>query len=232
MPNVLLYVHPGPQEKIYREVLTALGVTCDVVHSFDEYFATATGNKYSGLLLDIVSSIRASLDDREVIKNLFEVYPSLRLRYDPASGDIRTLMTGAGSGQKVTIEQFISTYCASFPARGLRLHKRKDIHCNVLYSSYGDMPDEECSRSVTINLSSGGCFIYASQRIATGTCLWLSFVELMDNSPIYARVRWCREWGRSMNIPGIGLEFIEIDPSQRDEIVTMVEGGVGDELLE
>ncbi|OQY17776.1 MAG: hypothetical protein B6I36_08470 [Desulfobacteraceae bacterium 4572_35.1] len=230
MPRVLLYVHPAQREEIYLRAIAETAVECDVVHSFADYFAAGRGGSYNGLLLDIVSSIRATGADREVIKNLLEVYPSLRLRYDPASEEIRTLMTGAGSGQKITIEQFIDTYCRSFPARGLRLYKRKPIHCNVLYSLYGDMPDEESTRSVTIDLSEGGCFIYTIERLAVGTCLWLSFVELMDNSPIYVRVCWSREWGHSMNIPGIGLQFLEIDSGQRDEIAAILAGSSAGEL--
>ena len=222
--KLLLYVNNAEREQRYLNAAAELGIECDVVRSFEHYFDTHEAKAYNGVLLDIVSSIRAPGFDRETLKTLMEVYPSLRLRWDPESNEIRTLMTGAGSGQKITIEQFAATYCNSFTPRGMRMYPRKSIHCNVVSSMYGDMPDDNCEHSVTLDLSPGGCLLYSVRKLAKGTCLWLSFLELMDNSPIYARVQWCQEWGKEMKIPGIGLQFVEIEPQQQMEIKAMVDG--------
>ena len=224
MVKLLLYVHDSEIGKKYLNTLSLKDVECEVVHSFELFYEQALGHSYSGLLVDIVSSIRASSSDREVLKNLMEVYPSLRLRWDPEHGDIRTLMTGAGAGQKISIDHFVKTYCLSFHSRALRLQYRKEIHCNVLCSVYGEMPDDSTQRTITLDLSVGGCFLFSTHRVAKGSLLFLRFLELVDNTPIKVEVQWCREWGKSMNVCGFGVRFLEMQPDQREEIVAMIDG--------
>ncbi|MEA3465361.1 MAG: PilZ domain-containing protein [Thermodesulfobacteriota bacterium] len=222
MIKLLLYIHDSEIGKKYLNALSLKDVECEVVHSFELFYKHVLGHSYSGLLVDIVSSIRASVADREVLKELMEVYPSLRLRWDPESGDIRTLLTGAGAGQKISIDHFIKTYCLLFHPRALRLQCRKEIHCNVVYSVCAEMPEEATQRTVTLDLSVGGCFLISSHCLARGSVLFLRFLELDDNTPIKVEVQWCREWGKSMNVSGVGVRFLEIQPGQREEIVAMV----------
>lgn len=224
MLKLLLYVHDQELQQRYLQVLPTQGVTCEVVSSFEEFFKQSETVPCSGVLLDIVSTIRANPFDRDVIKELLEVYPSLRLRWDPATGDIRTLMTGAGPGQNVSIESFISTYCSAFTPRSLRMRQRKNIHCNVLYSPHDQMAKEVSQKTVTMDLSDGGCFLFMPQNMAVGERLWLRFLELMDNTPILVEVQWCREWGKSMKVPGVGVRFVLIQPGQLEEIQSLSDG--------
>ncbi|MCD6527369.1 MAG: PilZ domain-containing protein [Desulfuromonas sp.] len=227
MLKLLLYAHDQELQKRYLQALPDQGVMCAVVSSFEEFFKQSTTIPCSGVLIDIVSSIRATPFDREVIKELLEVYPSLRLRWDPATGDIRTLMTGAGPGQNISIKSFISTYCAPFVPRCLRMRQRRHIHCNVLYSLHDQMSEEVSQKTVTMDLSEGGCFLFMSQNIAVGERLWVRFLELMDKTPILVEVRWCQEWGKSMNVPGVGVRFVLIQSGQLDEIQAMCDADSG-----
>lgn len=224
MIKLLLYVHESAAESIYLELLAAINVECEVVHSFPSFYQQASGAEYSGFLVDIVSSIKASPFDREVIKELMEVYPSLRMRWDPKSGEVRTLMTGAGVGQKISIANFVNFYCSVFQVRAMRLHSRNIINCNVLWSVHPQMPDEESKRTVTVDISTGGCFLYSAYTIEVGSVIWLRFVDLGDNSPMKFQVLWCREWGYSTKMPGWGGKFLQVSTEQLAEIAALMEG--------
>jgi Tfp pilus assembly protein PilZ len=224
MLKLLLYTHDSEVQKHYLKALPEQGVMCVVVSDFTEFFKQSNTIPCSGLLLDVVSSIRATPFDREVIQELLEVYPSLRLRLDPATGDIRTLMTGAGPGQNITIGRFIETYCRQFPPRCLRMCQRKPIHCNILYSLHDQLASEVVQRSVSMDLSTGGCFLFTTESFPVGERLWIRILELVDNSPIMVEVRWCREWGHGMEVPGIGLHFSVISDEQLEEIRTLLDG--------
>lgn len=224
MVKLLLYCHDPELEARYREAMPSDGVECVPVSCFSVFFKQSETVACNGVLLDIVSVIKASPFDREVIQELLEVYPSLRLRWDAPSGVIRTLMTGAGPGQQVTLDNFIAIYCENFPPRSLRMRQRKHIHCNVLYSPHDQMSKESTQQTVTMDLSEGGCFLFTPLALPVGERLWLRFIELMDNSPILVEVQWCREWGKSMKVPGVGVRFVLIQPGQREEILSMIDG--------
>lgn len=228
MIKLLLYVHESAAESIYLDLIASLKVECEVVENFAAFYQRASAAAYAGFLVDIVSSIKASPFDRGAIKELMEVYPSLRLRWDPKSGEVRTLMTGAGVGQKISIAHFVTTYCGAFTSRALRMHPRKNIHCNVVWSVHGQMPDEESRRTVTVDISVGGCFLYSAYSIEVGSVLWLRCVDLVDNAPIQFQVLWLHEWGQSTKMPGWGGKFLHISEAQRAEIAALIEGDGGD----
>ncbi|WP_316347034.1 PilZ domain-containing protein [Desulfuromonas acetoxidans] len=224
MLKLLLYTHDPEVQQHYLKALPEEGAMAVVVSDFKEFFKESNTIPCSGVLLDVVSSIRASQFDREVIQELLEVYPSLRLRLDPATGEIRTLMTGAGPGQNISIRKFVETYCSNFPPRCLRMCQRKPIHCNVIYSFHDQLASEVVQRSVTMDMSIGGCFLMTTEALEVGERLWIRIIELMDNSPIMVEVRWCREWGQKMVVPGVGLHFSVISDRQREEIRTLLDG--------
>jgi len=228
LSKLLLYVHESAAETVYADLITSLNVECEVVRSFADFYQRSVGAAYSGFMVDIVSSIKAPPFDRVVIKELMDVYPSLRLRWDPKSGEVRTLMTGAGAGQKISIAYFVSAYCADFTPRALRLRPRKNINCSVVWSVHPQMPDEDIKRTVTVDISAGGCFLYSAYSIEIGTILWLRFVDLVDNAPIKFQVLWLIEWGRSTMMPGWGGKFLHISDAQLAEISALIEGESGD----
>lgn len=229
MISLILYVHESASEAVYLDALSALDVECTVVHNFKELYRQRSTQTYSGLLVDIVSSIKATVADRSALKELMEVYPALRLRWDPESGDIRTLMIGAGPGQNISIAQFVNDYCSAFYPQALRLYQRQSLHCSVLCSVYPQMPDGANKRTITVDLSVGGCFLYSPYILEVGTALWLRFVDFADNTPIKVEVVWCREWGNTMKIPGAGVRFVQINAAQIKEIEALVNGGGGEE---
>ncbi len=218
MINLLLYVHGAELQARYMDSIKLLDIKCEVINSFDEFYGHAAGNKYSGILVDIVSSIRASACDRDALKGVMEVYPTLRLRWDPEAKDIRTLMSGAGVGQKISIEYFVNTYCSVFHPQALRLQRRQVVYCSVVSANNADIAIADTLRTIIADISVGGCFLYSAYPIAIGTVLWLRFVDMVDDTPIKCEVMWGREWGKTKMIPGAGLKFVEITDEQAVEI--------------
>jgi hypothetical protein len=43
--------------------------------------------------------------------------------------------------------------------------------------------------------------------------------ELQDKTPISGDIRWKMEWGKTMMIPGIGINFKQIKANQREELI-------------
>ena len=74
-------------------------------------------------------------------------------------------------------------------------------------------------RTVTINVSKRGCFLFSAEDGMDGGNVWLTINELEDKTPIVGVVRWSVKWGRAMVMPGIGVAFESITPRQTDELV-------------
>lgn len=227
MSNILLYVHKSAAQDIYLKLCAELDVEVEVISTFDDLCQASVGRKYSGLLVDIISNIRASSADRLILKELMEVYPTLRLRWDPAGGNVRTLMSGAGAEQSISIATFVSQYCAAFVPQAMRLHSRREIYCGLWRSSTVALAEETSERTITADVSAGGCFIYSSTLLCVGDILWLRFVNLVDKKPIQGVVVWCREWGTLGEFPGAGLRFLDITPQQQQEIADLLGGARG-----
>lgn len=68
------------------------------------------------------------------------------------------MSSGAESG--CTLNHFIVHECRRFKPRVVRLDVRKSIHFNIEFSSNEHMEPSQTERSVTVNVSKAGCFLY------------------------------------------------------------------------
>jgi Tfp pilus assembly protein PilZ len=96
---------------------------------------------------------------------------------------------------------------------------RKVVHFNVLLSNDESMDEKKLERTVMINISKGGCFLFSGRDWSDTSKAWLIINELTDKTPIEGDIRWSVEWGKQMTIPGIGLSFKHIKSSQLEELV-------------
>jgi len=141
------------------------------------------------------------------------------LTMDKSTGEIRSLSSGRPGGGE-TIESFLENDCVSFKARSIRADSRKEVNLNVLLSEGELYSETDAARSVTINISKGGCFIYSTVERELQSHVSFVFKELSDHRPMCGEVRWQVPWGHSMRIPGIGLKFINITQDQRRGLCT------------
>jgi hypothetical protein len=120
------------------------------------------------------------------------------------------------------LEDLIREACWDSPARKLRSEERKPLHYNVLLSTTSEFDPRTLIRTVTMDVSSNGCFLFTSARFQLGGRVWLRIVDLYDKSPISGIVRHKRKWGEAMVVPGIGIEFETITESQRQSLLNPV----------
>lgn len=104
-----------------------------------------------------------------------------------------------------------------------RLQCSAEVRFRDLYK-----PHEKFSGSVAQDLSAGGLRVVAARFLPQGTRL-VALVSLPGVAPqevrAICRVAWVRE-ARSLAGCGFGLEFIEINPQDRERLAGCVERGL------
>lgn len=221
--KVLLVVQDGEACLHYTEVLQRVGVEMEIVPSLDMVGALFPLSAYNGLLVDVPTMIRAGSVEKALLQDLLVNIPTLRLRWDASAKSIRALTTRRQPQGAGTLASFLIEVCGTFPARRIRSHPRLVINYPVLLSPQADFPAAETQKSMTINVSRGGCFVFSTTEWFPGQTVWLQIRGIADPAPIGAEVRWQQMWGGKDRAPGIGLEFKEISPLQREELSTFVQ---------
>lgn len=216
--RILLLSQPGEACDTYCRKLDDIGVSYDVITQFSEYFRQVPLRTYNGLLFDVSSLVRLDSDEKNLAHDLINIFPALRLKWDPVAKRIRTLFYGLSQIRELSLENFISETCKPFQARAFRNSDRIPRNLNVRLSRTGSFDDADTLRSFTANVSPMGAFIVTMEKLEVSSFVWLQFLELEDQSPIQAEIRWSVEWGKAMCIPGIGVKFVSINDEQREEL--------------
>ena len=216
--KLILVCKEGNARQAYLNEIKALGVDVDVVSSYYEFLKTRVSNPYQGLMIDLVTQMKMPMEEKNVSKEILGFFPTIQLKWDAESGSIRNISFGKTSTSG-SLREFIHTECQSFTARAVRLNMRKVVHFNVLLSKDELMNEKALERTVTINISKGGCFLFSGLDWSNTPNAWFIINELQDKTPIAGDIRWSVQWGKQMTIPGIGLSFKHIKPSQIEELV-------------
>jgi hypothetical protein len=146
-----------------------------------------------GILLELMTSIQSSPEEKEASNEFARVYPFARFRL--VGHDVRIL------GEGNTLEAFAQR-CRNFNPRILRRDIRISRNLAVYLSR--DPGFEDSEKAVTINVSKGGCFVYTSRDWRIGDYVWLRLPG--EEITIVATVCfWCA-WGQK-GTPGIGIRF-------------------------
>lgn len=218
--KVLIVVNNEEAAVAYSLALSEIGVAYDIVPTFGEMSELAIRNAYNGLVVDILTLVRCSKEDKVIAYECINLFPVLRVKWEAKHKQIKlspleqTFCPDAESALRF----FIDNRCSSFPARSLRRHQRKQVNLNLLVSLDGSFALETTHKTFTLNISDGGAFIHSMQSFEPGQILWLRFLELADQAPIAARVCWSLSWGESRCIPGVGVMFDIISEHQQQEI--------------
>ena len=214
--RILLIAREGETRKKYQEAITDLGVETVVVSSLKKTDRALMDLSYHGVMVDMRTKMKILKDDNELVYTALRKFPVAHLNLERKTGAIRLFYPGQKTG--ATLEDFVNRECASFTPRILSSGVRKQIHFNVVLSENKEFSAEHCERTVTVDISREGCFVFSVRDWEPGDSVWLSIKELHDDTPICALVRWCLKWGEGMRVPGIGLKFMEITESQAKEI--------------
>lgn len=221
--RIIVICGEGPARDSYIRALAALGAKADAVSWFTEFYNAMTDYAYNGIAVDLPTKIKNMRFEREFVHNILGRYPVAYLRFDKRSGKIASYYYG-NAGRETGLRAFVENRCRPFPARRVRtVYQRKDVHLNVLLSPKPDFDKTETERTVTMNLSRTGCNIFTARQWGPNGDVWLVINELADSTPIRGIVRWKIDWGESLRVPGIGVEFVGMSEGQQKEISRMLE---------
>lgn len=205
--RLLLIAEPGLARAAYMAVLHDQGVEVDCIGSPGEMAGALMDAPYSGLVIDVPTMIRCECGDKNRITRVMERFPVLRVMYNPKCGGIRGLAQGGTLRDNRDLGEFVTHECAPFTPRSIRVVQRREVVFNVVLLNKFGLPAEQGERTVTLNVSEHGCFIYSISDWRLNTSAWLVVNEFDDRTPIELKVRWQRPWGTASLLPGIGATF-------------------------
>ncbi len=205
--RVLLIAESGLARAAYVETLRDMDVEVDCIGSPDEMTGALIDAPYSGLLIDVPTMIRCDSTDKNRITRVMDRFPVLRLMYNPKFGGIRGLAQGGTVRDNRDLGEFVISECVPFHPRSIRISQRHELIFNVMLMNDLRHVSTEGERTVTVNVSEHGCFVYSVDDWKVDSLAWLVVTELDDPTPIELKVRWQRGWGGAMRLPGIGASF-------------------------
>ena len=211
--RLILVSTEGNAQQVYLKAIKSLGVQLDTVSTFKDLYSCLSKKAYNGVLVDLKTKLKAPREEKERTDAVLIQFPALQLKLGNEPGLIQTFYYGQTKGYG-TLEKFVNEECRAFKARTIRLSPRLKRHFNVILSKMGDFLEKDIIRTVTVNVSEGGCFIYSIDNWEMNSNVKFALKELDDKNPIIGKVIWRILWGKIMQIPGIGLRFKDISEGQ------------------
>ena len=216
--RLILVCKEGPARQAYLREAASIGIDVDAVATFGDLFKAMITSAYQGIMVDLVTSVKSSREEKGITQEILDVFPLVQLRWDQETNHIHTI--SSGSRDSSTLAHFAAQECQLFSPRAIRLNVRKTINFNVLLGSEADMNPARTERTVTINISQKGCFVFSCRDWSNVSGVWLTIHELEDTTPIPGEIRWRQLWGKTPAIPGIGIRFTQTTPQQMDQLVS------------
>ncbi len=216
--RVLLFVQEGSAKQKYIDALTECGVNVFVSSSFSDLSDEICSQTYHGLLLDLPTKLKAIRENKSYVYHLVDKFPVSHLMSDEKTGIIRCCHISKDSCSN--LRDFIDSQCTNAVPQKIREEIRREI--NLHLSLYKLQNGKRPERSITKNISSGGCFIISTHRWKEGNDIWIGFKEMKDSNLIRAQIRTVVKWGEIRQIPGIGVEFNELSRFQAEELASIL----------
>jgi hypothetical protein len=215
--KVILVCKEGASRQAYLNEAKNIDVEVDTVSTFGELFQAMITIPYQGVMIDLITSMKASREEKGVAQEILDVFPLIQVKLENETGNIRTISFGNSAGNG-SLTDFISNECRVFTPRVIRFSARKFINFNVLLYKEELTNRKLREHTVTMNASLDGCFVFSTQYWSNSSSVWLIINELNDQSPIKGDIHWVVPWGKNMTIPGIGIKFTEIKTEQLEEL--------------
>lgn len=218
MERVLIISENPDMAQIYRDAVSKLGWEYEVIGHIKTLKQVIGSRPFNGMVLDVLTAVRGSFRDKIDIQHLSDIYPTLRVRWDDKTGKIRGMVIGKTIDKDNPLEDFLDNFCRNRSARICRENPRYRLHFNALLGRRETCSGDQTEKTVTLDISRGGCFLISNQDWEGVERAWIRFLDIADPSPVRVTVRRRCGWGQSMRIPGIGVEFDDIRPEQLEEI--------------
>ncbi|MEG6550248.1 PilZ domain-containing protein [Desulfocurvibacter africanus] len=242
MLRVLLLAEYGERRNRYEQALAERGVDIACVAGLDEMCVSLARRPCSGLLLDVPTLMRASCESNMQVAEAMAIFPVLRLNWDHTQDVMRCLFYGP-SGAGHSLDDFLRIHAAAFHPRLLRRDPRQTciLHVELVREAkQGYWPAE---RTAVLSLSKSGCFVFTTAAWLPGDIAWLTIPSL-GIPALRAVCRRVVPWrgdalgpqpwpGQDRDspmgkagglVPGIGLSFNDITPTQRAALDVLLSG--------
>jgi len=215
--RLILVCKEGPFRNAYLREAISLGIEVDAVSTFAELIDNMIKIPYQGILLDVVTNLKANREEKGISQEVLGAFPLMQLRWDQQTNRIQTISSGASSS--ATLAHFVAYECQPFRPRTIRSDVRKCINFNVEIYKDQNLTPASMERSITINVSRGGCFLCAFGNWSGISEIWIIVNELEDKTPLAGEILWRQPWGKSMIIPGFGVRITRISEKQRNQLL-------------
>lgn len=219
---VLLVASEGEARDRYEEKLQEIGVEYDVVSSLASLFDSEDHRAYQGILLDVFTTMKADREEKLLVQLALDRFPTTRVRWDPRTEAISTLYYGQRS-RNATLEDFIKYQCKDYQPSGVRTSARVRLHFNTILSRTTDFRDASAERSVTLDISRGGAYLFSGKTWKHDERINLVIKELKDPAPIPVVVKRIDPWGEDMRLPGVGISFLKMTSGQQKRLFERID---------
>lgn len=216
--TILLICREGESRLVYQEDLNFPGVLLVCVQMLMQFFRREVYCPLNGILVDMPTYMRCSEEEKHLLNELVAIFPALRIKCNESTREVRTLPFGSSYPGNTTPADFVQKHCSSVLPRKIRTCERSMKNLSVLLSATPPEGSSSGMRSVTANISPGGCFLICCEPWPVGDRGWLVIPELNDEAPVQVEVSWIRSWGEYLSLPGMGLRFIGLTTPQKTEL--------------
>lgn len=174
----------------------------------------------NGIIVNMPTFLRLHGEGKSSFTDVLTRFPVLRCRVDKDSETLTVFEQGQENPEK-SLSRFLSQ-CADIPARTIRAVERVAATYAVLLSSASAFAPAQTERTITINVTEQGAFCFSTQMWRPGSTAWLQFLDLADKTPIAAEVVHSVRWSKGGRVPGCGMKFTSITPTQRAELAELL----------
>lgn len=194
MATCVVIASSAEVRRVVEDLLEDLGLDPLPVPSLGELLGVVKDVPVGGILLELGTSIKSSPEEKKAANEIARLYPFARFRV--IGEEIRI------HGDENSLEEF-ARRCQRSEPRVIRRETRVFRYLSV-YLWRDQIPDD-AEKTITINVSGGGCFIYSSRDWAIGDRVWLRMAD--GETAVSGTVRFWRAWGQNNGVPGIGVKF-------------------------
>lgn len=216
-PRILLIAREGQVRAVYEAALRQAGVEVEAVDSIEDFRGAVQHQAFNGIVIDIATKIKALSDHKDLVSGILSRFPVIQVNLAKDTQRIRALLYGRHE-RYGELTDLIRETCLTHPPRQFRTHARQPVHLNVLLATSRPFQNGQAIQTVTNDLCEAGCFIITSGRFQVGQTVWIRILELYDKAPIACMIHHKRKWGEAPVIPGIGVSFQSIRPSQVEDL--------------
>jgi len=181
--------------------------------TFAEAERHALEEPVSGIVVDIITMLKAKDDEKIIARTLNTIFPFLRVRAHHDMAIVPLQITQMRMPEQAGLDAFFTWAASNFVARGLRAYKRMSINIPAMVGA---------SCCYTADISWGGAFIVdveAGKRFAVGDKVTVSFPDIGAELP--AVVLRVRPWG-GRQVPGIAVQFLGITDENHRRLGTVL----------